>query len=232
MTTDTALAAVFRHKGEGTLAAVPDGMAGKALADVLHATGADRLLFVARDGQRLSEVERTIRFFAPDVDVLEFPAWDCLPYDRVSPHATIVARRMATLARLTAPLARPTIILTTVIAALQRLPQRELIARGTISAAVGGDIDMNDLIGWLEVNGFLRTPTVREPGEYAVRGGILDLYAAGFEAPVRLDFFGTTLESIRTFDADTQRTIDKVPRIDLVPVSEMVLTTETIALFR
>src|SRR5437868_10690461 len=89
----------LRRGGEVTLAAVPDGLAGKALADVLAASGVGRLLFVARDGQRLAEVQRAIAFFAPAIEVLEFPAWDCLPYDRVSPHTAIVARRMATLSR-------------------------------------------------------------------------------------------------------------------------------------
>ena len=229
---NAALANAFKGKGEVTLASVPDGMAGKVLADALRALAVPQLLFVARDGQRLVEVERAIRFFAPEMEILEFPAWDCLPYDRVSPHQTIVARRMATLAALARPPASPRIVLTTVNAVLQRVPRQEGVAGGSISAAVGAEVGMDDLVRWLENNGFLRTPTVREPGEYAVRGGILDLYAAGFDAPVRLDFFGTTLESIRTFDVDSQRTVDKVPRIDLVPVSEMVLNAETIARFR
>jgi transcription-repair coupling factor (superfamily II helicase) len=215
-----------------TLAAVPDGLVGKTLADGLKASAADRLLFVARDGQRLAEVSRALAFFAPDIEALEFPAWDCLPYDRVSPHVSVVAARMATLARLSAPKGKPTIVLTTVNAALQRAPERKLVAQGAVSAVVGGDVAMDDLTAWLETNGFLRSPTVREPGEYAVRGGILDLYAAGWPEPVRLDFFGDTLESIRTFDAETQRTIEKRTRIDLVPVSEMVLTPETIGRFR
>ena len=123
--------------------------------------------------------------------MLSFPAWDCLPYDRVSPHAAVVARRMATLAALPAgQRAQPQVVLTTVNAALQRVPTREFIARGALSAAVGNQIRMDDLVHWLEDNGFLRSTTVREPGEYAVRGGILDLFAAGAEAPVRLDFFG------------------------------------------
>ena len=88
---------------------------------------------------------------------------------------------------------------------------------------------MDDLVHWLEDNGFLRSTTVREAGEYAVRGGILDLFAAGAEAPVRLDFFGETLESIRNFDPDSQRTIAPRKRIDLVPVNEMVLSPEAIA---
>jgi len=215
-----------------TLAAVPDGLVGKVVADALKGDGGRRLVFVARDGQRLAEVARALAFFAPDLDVVEFPAWDCLPYDRVSPHVAVVAARMAALARLAVPSPKPTLILTTVNAALQRAPERKGVAQGSVSAVVGGEVAMDDLVGWLETNGFLRSPTVREPGEYAVRGGILDLYAAGWEAPVRLDFFGDTVESIRTFDPETQRTIDKRQRIDLVPVSEMVLTRDTIARFR
>ena len=152
------------------------------------------MLFIARDGQRLAEVQRAARFFAPAVDLLEFPAWDCLPYDRVSPHAAVVARRMATLAALQGPGNRPEVVLTTINAALQRVPPRNFVTRGSLSAAPGNRMPMDGLIHWLEDNGFMRTTTVREAGEYAVRGGILDLFAAGAEMPVRLDFFGDTLE--------------------------------------
>ncbi|MEX0853178.1 MAG: transcription-repair coupling factor [Bauldia sp.] len=238
MTTATRLASAFARPGEVTLAAVPDGLAGKVVADLARAAGTRLVTFVARDGRRLDEVERTIRFFAPDIEVVEFPAWDCLPYDRVSPHAAVVARRMATLARLArrapdpGPVEKPTIVLTTVNAVLQRVPPRAAVAGGSLSAAGGNRIPMDDLIHWLENNGFLRTATVREPGEYAVRGGILDLFAAGSEAPVRLDYFGDTVETIRAFDPDNQRTTATRQRIELTPVSEMVLSAATIARFR
>ena len=156
------LSRLFARPGAVTLTAVPDGLTGKLIADLVAASRAPRLLFVARDGQRLAEVQRALAFFAPDIEALEFPAWDCLPYDRVSPHAGIVARRMATLARLAAPAKRPQAILTTVNAALQRAPERGVVASGSITAEVGHDIAMDDLIDWLEVNGFLRSPTVRE----------------------------------------------------------------------
>ncbi len=226
------LTTLLARPGERTLASVPDGMAGKALADLVAATGTQRLLFVARDGQRLAEVERSLAFFAPAMEAIEFPAWDCLPYDRVSPHAAIVARRMAALTRVGQPAERPQIVLTTVNAILQRVPLRDVVAHGSLSAASGSRMPMADLIHWLEDNGFLRTSTVREPGEYAVRGGILDLYAAGAAAPLRLDFFGDTLETIRAFDAETQRTTERHARIDLVPVAEMGLTADSIARFR
>ncbi|MBN8995645.1 MAG: transcription-repair coupling factor [Rhizobiales bacterium] len=222
---------VFGRAEPVTLASLPDGMVGKVLTDLVTERGG-RLLYVARDGQRLAEVQRAAAFFAPQVEVLEFPAWDCLPYDRVSPHPAVVARRMATLSALKAPGKHPQLILTTVNAALQRTPSRAFVARGSLSAAPGNRIPMDQLIHWLEDNGFMRTTTVREAGEYAVRGGILDLFTAGAAEPVRLDFFGDTLESIRAFDPETQRTIETRKRIDLVPANEMQLTPESIARFR
>jgi transcription-repair coupling factor (superfamily II helicase) len=221
-------AEALKRPGAITLGSVPDGLAGKVVAELARGL----LVFVARDGQRLSEIERGVRFFAPDVEVLDFPAWDCLPYDRVSPHPAVVATRMATLARLQSRPNKPGVVLTTVNAILQRTPMPAFVARGALSAAPGNVLPMADLVRWLEDNGFGRSTTVREPGEYAVRGGILDLFAAGSEEPVRLDFFGDTVESIRSFDPDTQRTTSSRQHIDLVPVSEMTLTPEAIARFR
>lgn len=215
-----------------TLSAVPDGMAGQVVGDLARANKSNRLLFVARDGRRLAEIARGLEFFAPDLEVIEFPAWDCLPYDRVSPHSGIVAARMAALARLGPAARNKQIILTTVNAAIQRVPTRQVVIAGSVSAEAGGKLPMADLILWLENNGFLRSSNVREPGEYAVRGGILDLYAAGAEEPVRFDFFGDTVESIRNFDVETQRSTVDRRSIDLVPVSEMALVPDSIARFR
>ncbi len=92
----------------------------------------------------------------------------------------------------------------------------------------GNMLAMDGIVGWLELNGYMRASTVREPGEYAVRGGIIDLFPPGVPDPVRLDFFGDTLESIRTFDPETQRSHDQLRALDLVPVAEFQLTTETI----
>src|SRR5205807_3992449 len=184
--------------------------------------------------QRLAQLARGLAFFAPDVVVEQFPSWDCLPYDRVSPHAAIVAQRMIALSRLarTTGRAQPAVLLTTVNAALQRVPARKLVAVQALSAAPGNMLPMEGVVGWLELNGFTRASTVRDAGEYAVRGGIIDLFPPGADLPVRLDFFGDTLESIRSFDPETQRTARQMRMLDLVPVSELQLTTETIRRFR
>jgi transcription-repair coupling factor (superfamily II helicase) len=234
-----ALAAL--KKGESvTLSSVPDGFDALVLSDLTRglsgsAEGPAVLVHVARDGQRQQTLQSALRFIAPDIEILSFPAWDCQPYDRVSPNAAIAAERMITLARLarskTSP-DKPRLLSTTVNAAVQRVPPRSRVAAETFSAAPGNVVDTNQLIAWLESNGFLRTGTVRDTGEYAVRGGIIDLYPAGLPNPVRLDFFGDALESIRTFDPETQRTVGQMRALDLVPMSEVQLTTESIKRFR
>lgn len=223
-----------------TLANVADGAEGLVLSDLARAVAAranapaTSLAIVCRDGQRMAALSRALAFFAPDISVLEFPAWDCQPYDRVSPHTGAVAQRMTTLSRLSRLKGneRPSVLLTTVNAVLQRVPAKELIALQALSAAPGNVLGMESIVRWLELNGFTRASTVREPGEYAVRGGILDLYPPGMDMPVRLDFFGDALESIRSFDAQTQRTESQLRGLDLVPVAEFQLVTETIRRFR
>ena len=223
-----------------TLANVADGAEGLVIADLARAVAARKdapatsALVICRDGSRMAALARSLSFFAPEIEILQFPAWDCVPYDRVSPHATIVAQRMTALSRLARVKGRekPAVVLTTVNAALQRVPAKDQIARQALSAAPGNMLAMEGVIRWLELNGFIRASTVREPGDYAVRGGILDLFAPGMDLPVRLDFFGDTLESIRSFDPETQRTVMEMRALDLVPVAEFQLTTDTIRKFR
>jgi len=222
------------------LAGIADGAEGLVLADLARtiaagaAAPAISLAVICRDGTRMAMLSRALGFFAPDIETIEFPAWDCLPYDRVSPHADVVAQRMAALARLARAKGddRPAIVLTTVNAALQRAVPREIVATQSLSAAAGTLLPMARVTQWLELNGFTRAATVREPGDYAVRGGIVDLFAPGMDAPVRLDFFGDTLESIRRFDQESQRTTDELRTLELVPMAEFQLTPETIRLFR
>ena len=221
------------------LMGVAEGAQGLVIGDLARALAARAqapavsLVVICRDGGRLAALARALAFFAPELAMLEFPAWDCLPYDRVSPHATFVAQRMMALSRLARRKAdRSSVLLTTVSAALQRVPGREFMLQQSRSVAPGNVLAMDGITGWLELNGFVRTPTVREAGDYAVRGGIIDLYAPGSSEPVRLDFFGDTLETIRSFDPESQRTTGQLHGLDLVPVSELQLTAEAIKRFR
>jgi len=139
---------------------------------------------------------------------------------------------LARLARSRGGETRPRIVIATANGLMQRVPARSKISAESFSAAPGNHVNTTGLVQWLETNGFMRAGTVRETGEYAVRGGIVDLFAPGMPLPVRLDFFGDTLESIRSFDAETQRTIGQLRTLDLVPMSEVQLTTESIKRFR
>ncbi len=146
------------------LAGIADGAEGLIIADLARSIAAGAtppaisLAVICRDGSRMAMLARSLAFFAPDIEVLEFPAWDCLPYDRVSPHPAVVAQRMMTLARLARVKGRerPAIVLTTVSALLQRVPPRETLAGQSLSAAPGNLLAMSGVTQWLELNGFNR----------------------------------------------------------------------------
>ena len=193
---------------------------------------AGAILHATRDDQRMARLSEALAFFAPEIEVLRFPAWDCLPYDRVSPNAEIVSERIATLARLLEPAKRPRIVLTTVNALVQRVPPRSVFDGAALDLRAGGQVDPAVLVRFLEANGYGRADTVMEPGEYAVRGGIVDIYPAGEPDPVRLDLFGDTIESVRRFDPTSQRSSDAVAWLVLRPVSEVSLDPASVTRFR
>ncbi len=235
----------LRDHGNVTLSGAPDGAEGYILARCLKEAAQEGLALtvVTRDAARMEQIADALAFFAPEARALQFPAWDCLPYDRVSPNAAVVARRLSVLGELAqsqlsaqngekGKVARQTVLLTTVNAILQRLPEREWSASQSLRAAPGNRIILSDLVEWLETNGFMRSSTARDTGEYAVRGGIVDLFAPGAEAPVRLDFFGDTLESIREFDPETQMTTKQVKLLELAAMSEAVLSEAAVSRFR
>ena len=215
---------------------VPEGLDALLLGELARQTprGAP-ILHIARDANRLVTLEDALAFFAPDVTVLTFPAWDGVPYDRVAPNADTIARRIATLSELThretAGNKSSLIVLTTVNAVVQRVPPRAFIAASSVRLAAGNAVSMQKLVERLEVSAYGRAGTVTDPGQYAVRGGILDLYPPGAQ-PVRLDFFGDTLESIRAFDPETQRTAARLDSVELLPMSELVLTPDVRRAFR
>ncbi|MCH9765764.1 MAG: transcription-repair coupling factor, partial [Alphaproteobacteria bacterium] len=219
------------------LSGVPEGMNALVLAEhVRQASGEDApavLVHVARDDRRVSALDHQLKFFAPDVRVVPFPAWDTVPYDRSSPKPEIVAERITALAKLVLPKrTAPTLVLTTVNAILQRVPPRAAVRAHLKQIAPGQRIDLNRFTQRLALAGYQRTGTVMEPGEFAVRGGIIDVFIPGRQRPVRLDFFGDTLESIKSFDAETQRTVKMVRKLALLPISEMAFGDDAIACFR
>ena len=213
------------------LAGTPEGFDAVLLAGERQRQRAP-LLHVARDDARMARLAEALGFFAPGVPVLQFPAWDCLPYDRVGPHAEITARRVATLARLADGAAGGAIVLTTVNALSQKVPPPETFRGASLALQRGRAAAPDRLVAFLDSHGYVRAGTVMEPGEYAVRGGLVDLWPAGRDEPVRLDFFGDELEAIRTFEPMTQRSTGTTERLELRPVAEVPLDAAAISRFR
>ncbi len=214
-----------------TVGGAPEGFDARLVLNELEKSGRP-VMHVARDDKRLAAMQAALEFFAPHVPVVTFPAWDCLPYDRVSPHADISAARMATLAGLVHGMPKGFILLTTLSAATQRVPAREVLREAAFSATVGRQIDEAALRSFLVRMGFSQAPTVMEHGDFAVRGGIIDIYPPGQEGPVRLDLFGDVLDGARRFDPVSQRTVENLSVIELAPVSEVIMDEAAITRFR
>ncbi|WP_236024880.1 transcription-repair coupling factor [Arenibaculum pallidiluteum] len=211
------------------VAGAPEGHDARVLADLALR---EPLVHVALDDIRLAKLAEALAFFAPELEVVQFPAWDCLPYDRVSPNGEILSRRVEALTALLAPASGPRVVLTTVNALVQKVPPRAAFAAASFTARIGDRIDLERLQKYLADNGYVRAQTVREPGEFAVRGGIVDLFPPGTDEPLRLDLFGDELEAIRRFDPLSQRTTDKRDTFVLKPVSEVFLDEASVARFR
>ncbi len=225
----------FEGVGRLELAGAPDGFDALALAEFARrAPDGARLLHIARDELRMAQMAAAVASFAPEIDCLTLPAWDCLPYDRVSPHTDVLARRVAALARLAEddPPGTKLIAVTTVSATMQRVPPGGSVASRVYEACCGDRLDLAVLTAFLAGNGYVRAGAVRESGEFAMRGGIVDIFPPGSDAPLRLDLFGDELERIRTFDPDSQRGMDTQDTVRLLPMSEVFLDDDSIARFR
>lgn len=223
--------------GRLLIAGAPEGHDARVLAALAVQAGGAGLLHVAQDDLRIARLMEALAFFAPDLEVLSLPAWDCLPYDRVSPNTDIVARRIDTLTTLLAwqgagRRTAPFLVLTTLNAVLQKVPPRLAFRNATFQAKVGQRANVDELQRFLANNGYTRAQTVREPGEYAVRGGIIDLFPPATTEPLRLDLFGDDLDGVRTFDPMTQLTTDKRDAVALKPMSEVFLDGPSIQRFR
>jgi len=227
----------FPHT-QKTIFGTPEGQDARVLIERARAAMAeDRVVVhVAIDDTRLAILQDLIAFFGPDVEVVQFPAWDCLPYDRVSPNNDIIARRVAALSCLnrwsqTSERAAR-IVLTTINAVTQRVTPRDVFSRARLILTQGGRVDAAAMFEFLTHNGYVRTDTVREAGEYAQRGGIIDLFPTGSEQPVRIDLFGDDVETMRLFDPVTQRTNENIKHLELGAVREFTLDSDSIARFR
>ena len=178
------LKSAIASPGKVIVSGAPEGIDGKVAGEIARLADDRLVVHVARDDQRASMIAEAISFFAPEVNIIQFPAWDCLPYDRVSPVADILARRMSALTQLAAgKIDKPAVLLTTANAIVQKVPPRDIIRSASFEAQPGNRVDTTELQEYLAINGFSRTGTVVDPGDFAIRGGIIDIYPPGSEEP-------------------------------------------------
>ncbi len=213
-----------------TLSQVPAGFLPLLAADLTRAQGG-RTVLIASDAPAMQGLADAASAFAPDLPVVTLPAWDCLPYDRAGPALHVSADRLAALHRLQSTTG-PLLVLTSVNAVLQRTLTPFRVRQLVTQVRAGGRIERDTLIGLLTANGFTRTDNVAEKGEYAVRGGLVDLWPAVAEQPLRVDLFGDEVESVRSFDPADQRTTGDVADFTLLPASEALLDDATVKRFR
>ncbi|MDQ0564941.1 transcription-repair coupling factor [Erythrobacter citreus] len=225
------LSRILKARQPLTLAQVARGAQPLVMADLARAS-TGRAVFIAPDDAAMRSVVDAAAFFAPELEVIEFPAWDSLPYDRASPALAISARRLAALHRLQAGKAKAQLIVTTANAVLQRVLTPFRIRESVREFKPGVEIGRESLSALLQRQGYSRTDTVIDKGEYAVRGSIVDIFPSGMDEALRLDFFGDELESLRSFDPNTQMSTGRLDSHLLLPASEALLDEDSIKRFR
>mgnify|MGYP001044125300 FL=1 len=216
-----------------TVSSVPDGY-DAVLLDKLSGKKAQDILYILSDGIALEKTAEILRYLNPKLEVLKFPAWDTVPYDRVSPNVNIVAQRVEAL---TAIVANPNpkkarVVLASVGSVLQKLPPQKIFLNSVRLIKVGAKLSFNDFIHYAALNGYNRVEQVIEPGEYAVRGDIIDIFPVGTEEPLRIDLFDDEVERIRTFDSMSQRTTGELSHYNFQVMGEVALDENTIKSFR
>ena len=225
------LSKILAAKAPLTLSSLARGAQPLVLADLAR-TAKTRAVFIAPDEAAMQAIADSAAFFAPELDVIAFPAWDCLPYDRASPALSVSARRLAALHRLQGKADGPQLLVTTINAVLQRVATPFRIRENVRLLKPGMEIGRESLIGLLQRQGYSRTDTVADAGEYAVRGSIFDIYPSGLGSGLRLDFFGDELETLRLFDPNTQRSSGVAASHLLLPASEALLDEDSVKRFR
>ena len=220
----------------GQVWGMPEGADALALSHLAQSHG-NQVVFVAVDDAAMARMQASLQMIGVNPeDILTLPAWDGLPYDRVSPNGVLVGQRLRCLAALqdqdASAKAKPWFLLTTINAWLQLLPPKSYFDDARLSISIGQNMPQRDFSHFAVSNGYRRSETVRESGEYAIRGSIIDVFPPGYADPVRIDFFDTEVETIKTFDAETQRSTGAIQSLILNPVSELILNDDRIAIFR
>jgi transcription-repair coupling factor (superfamily II helicase) len=189
------------------------------------------VIYVCSEAQHMPVVAKELEFFLDgDIPIFTFPDWECLPYDRVSPHPDIVSQRLLALHRL--PHIEKGVLIIPVTALMQRLAPTGYIDAHTFDLKINDDFNTEEFRQRLVDAGYYSVDSVMAAGEFAIRGGIVDVFPSGMDSPFRLDLFDTTIETIRLFDTETQRSTDTLDKIQLLPAREFPLDSASIERFR
>lgn len=223
----------FENYNAKTLFGVTKDAEVFAIRDLFSKTNKD-MLCVLSDGISLQRCSEILKIIAPQIDILSFPAWDTVPYDRVSPNAQILSTRVDTLSKLcmeNSPKKRR-LILTSVGAVIQKLPPKKIFTNSHKVLKIGDKLNFDNFLHYAVINGYTRVEQVMESGEYAVRGDIIDIFPSGTEQPIRIDLFDDEIERIRVFEVDTQRSIKELPYYNFESANEVILDNNTVKSFR
>ncbi|TDV67823.1 transcription-repair coupling factor [Pseudomonas sp. LP_7_YM] len=205
--------------------------AAQSLAIAEAASAAKRFtLLLTADSQSAERMEQELKFFAPGLPVLHFPDWETLPYDLFSPHQDIISQRIASLYRL--PELEHGVLVVPITTALHRLAPTSFLLGSSLVLDVGQKLDVEAMRTRLEASGYRYVDTVYEHGEFTVRGALIDLFPMGSKLPYRIDLFDDEIETLRTFEPETQRSVDKVDSVRLLPAKEFPLQKEAVTRFK
>ncbi len=222
----------FDYFNKKNLSGVAKDAEAFAIRDLLQ-TSSKNVLCILSDGTSLKQTLDTLKFIAPEIDILTFPAWDTVPYDRVSPNPTILSKRIETLAKLVLDDSKKRkVVLTSIGAVIQKLPPKKIFLNTRKSIQIGGKLNFDEFLHYVAINGYSRVEQVMESGEYAVRGDIIDIFPSGAEQPLRIDLFDDEVERLRLFDVETQRSTEDLKFYSFDSANEVVLDKNTIKTFR
>ena len=223
----------FNDYNTKTLSSVAKDAEAFAIRDLFYRTDRD-LLCILSDGVSLTQVHTLLKVIDPEIEVLLFPAWDTVPYDRVSPNPHILSQRIDTLSKLTleSEEKKHRIILSSIGAVIQKLPPKKIFINTRKLLKVGEALNFDNFLHYAVINGYTRVEQVMEAGEYAVRGDIIDIFPSGAERPIRIDLFDDEIERLRYFEVETQRSTGDIQFYNFDSANEVILDQNTIKTFR
>ncbi len=210
--------------------ALTDSESALAIANLAQQSS-NLVVVLTENTQKANQLIEALEFFLNDeLEILNFPEWETLPYDRFSPHQDIVSERLKTLYRL--PNISRGVLVVPVATIMQKVVPLEYIQQYSFVLKTGDRLDIDEFSKQLESGSYQRVSQVYEHGEFAVRGAIIDLFPMGSKTPFRIDLFDDEVESIRNFDPESQRSIEQIDNIELLPAKEFNFTKQGTDLFR